>query len=255
MKIVCCIPTFNCEPQIVRVLNSLKQIQGNDISEYWIIDNGSMDATVAAASNWKKINPDLPLRIFQNRTNVSLGGTHKIAWRKARSSGATHLIIFHGDDQGLATDIPKLISISKQNHEKTVLGSRFLKDSNLVGYRKSRVFGNLILNAIYSAITGKRLSDLGSGLNLFAIGAVPESSLEKLGNSLTFNYEVLLELIRSDVPFLYAPITWSETDQTSNARNYKVFTRGIKILVFWRLGLRLEKNNQVLTSDVETIEL
>jgi hypothetical protein len=51
------------------------------------------------------------------------------------------------------------------------------------------------------------------------------------GDSLTFNSELLLEMIDSDLPFEFIPIEWREVDQVSNAKNFSIFLAGIDILL------------------------
>jgi hypothetical protein len=81
------------------------------------------------------------------------------------------------------------------------------------------------------------LVDLGSGLNLFALRDLDERTYRRFANGMTFNFELLLDLVGRGVSFAYLPITWREEDQVSNARNWRVFRAGLAGLVRWRLGL------------------
>lgn len=235
MRTVLAIPTYNCASQLGRVLRSVAEVQ-HLVHEIWVVDNRSADNTVNVALALK---PSLKkLRVFINQENYSLGGTHKICFNEAKSRDFSHIIILHGDDQASAADIPSLIHESSQYGLISILGSRFKIQSRRVNYDWKRVAGNLVLNFLYSVLTGRLLSDLGSGLNLYRVGDLDDRTYLSFGNTLTFNYELILDLINRDVPFRFSPIQWREEDQTSNAKNWSVFRIGIQLGIVWRLKRR-----------------
>jgi hypothetical protein len=90
-----------------------------------------------------------------------------------------------------------------------------------------------VLNLIYSIASGKWLTDLGSGLNLFALKDITDEEIASFGNSLSFNYELILLIVRNKRDFVYVPISWSEEDQVSNARNFNIFFKALSILGEW----------------------
>jgi hypothetical protein len=113
-----------------------------------------------------------------------------------------------------------------------------MKDSRLQGYDWKRVLGNRILNLLYSLLAGRLLYDLGSGLNLFRLNDLDPKTYEKFGNTITFNYQLILDLISRGISFSFLPILWREEDQISNARNVSVFMTAIGILVAWKFKLK-----------------
>lgn len=231
------IPAYNCSSQIERVLKKLSEVDSALFEQIWIIDNRSKDDTAEAALRTSR-ELGLKARVFRNSKNVNLGGTHKIAFREARKLGATHVLILHGDDQADATEAPSLIALSKKQSFCSILGARFMKGSKLIGYDRARIAGNLVLNGIFTLVTGHRLRDLGSGLNLFALDDIPDSYIKDFGNSLSFNYELILHLVKHRKNYLFSPISWREEDQISNARNIKIFFSAVRILITWRLGIK-----------------
>jgi glycosyltransferase involved in cell wall biosynthesis len=227
---VIAIPAYNCGPQITRVLTALREA-GLGSMNIWVVDNGSTDATVRNAISTKSVLPRL--RVFVNAKNVNLGGSHKAVFRNAKEFGFSHVIILHGDDQASPSDINRMFDLSKKMGGASVLGARFMKESKLQGYDWKRILGNKILNLLYSLVAGRLLYDLGSGLNLFRLLDLDPKTYEKFGNTITFNYQLILDLIRRNVSFSFLPILWREEDQTSNARNISVFMTGVGILVAW----------------------
>ncbi len=93
-----------------------------------------------------------------------------------------------------------------------------------------------MLNGVCSAVALRPLQDLGSGLNLFALRDLDPARYTRFADGLTFNYELILDLVARRVRFAYVPITWREEDKVSNARNWKVFRTALRNLALWRLG-------------------
>lgn len=231
MKILIAIPAFNCAPQIARLLDRFADLTEKSVHEIWIIDNGSTDETVAVAIS-KILNLKLTnIKVLQNPTNVNLGGTQKRVFNEAQKCGFSHVLIFHGDDQASAHDVLPIIDFSQMNSDCTVLGSRFMRNSTLVNYDKKRIIGNWTLNLLFSMRCRKWLTDLGSGLNLFRLQDFEGSNYLNFTNGMAFNYEVIIDFVKRKINFLYYPITWTEQDQVSNARNAQVFLKALRILL------------------------
>lgn len=239
-KVLVAIPAYNCEKQITRVLDEINARLEARVDEIVVIDNRSTDNTLGVLKAYKKSGRLRKLRILQNEQNYSLGGTHKVAFQRAQEQRMTHVVILHGDNQAKSDEINELLDYAETHPlAQTVLGSRFSKGSRLEGYDWRRILGNRVLNAVYSILTFRRCEDLGSGLNLFAIKDLDASTYLLFADKLTFNFELLLDLIKRRVNFAYMPITWREKDQVSNARNFTVAKIAFLNLLAWRFGVLL----------------
>lgn len=236
MNILVGIPCYNCETQIVRVLKELDAILDDcpSIKGIAVIDNRSTDGTVAAAKkSISELKHKDKFSVFRNTVNAGLGGTHKIVFTMAQKNGFSHLMILHGDHQASALDVPSLIQKSEINSGVTVLGSRFRDITLLSGFSKVRIAGNIALNIFYTFGSGRRVSDLGSGLNLFKLTDLKMAEVQDFDNGFTFNMDLLLNLIKNNRTFEYVPIHWSTTDQISNVNAFKVGWKTAKKLIFW----------------------
>lgn len=237
LKILVAIPAYKCAPQITRVLDEIDDKLAARVDEIAVIDNGSPDDTVEKVLEYKKAGRLPHLHVYRNVDNYNLGGTHKVAFLKAEREGFTHVLILHGDNQAKSDEGNLLIDFAEAHPEQqTVLGSRFSKGSTLHGYDWKRIYGNKALNLIYSIVTMRSCKDLGSGLNLFAMRDMDKRTYLEFADKLTFNFELLLDLVKRKVNFAYYPITWREEDQVSNARNWNIFGTALKNLAQWRLG-------------------
>ena len=237
-RIMIAIPAYNCAPQITRVLDEINKKLLNRVEEIAIIDNGSTDDTLKVALAYKKTGKlGDKLHVFKNTANYNLGGTHKVAFLRAEKKKYTHVIIIHGDNQAKSSEANLMIDyMTKHPEYQTVLGSRFNKNSTLIGYDKKRVYGNKVLNLAFTTLAFKKLEDLGSGLNLFALSDLDKNTYLQFADKLTFNFELILDLVKRKVNFAYLPITWREEDQVSNARNFNIFKTALTNLFQWRFN-------------------
>lgn len=237
MRILIVIPTYNCEKQISKVLQGFNKKLINRVTKVVIIDNGSSDNTLSVAL--KAINRirSPKFEIWQNIKNYNLGGTHKVAFIAAEKLNMDYIAILHGDNQANTTELNDLIDVaeSDKNYD-AILGSRFMKGSRLIGYDKTRIIGNRVLNIIFSIIALRVCRDLGSGINLFKTRDLKDQHYLGFEDSITFNIDLLLDYYRKKTKLKFVPITWSQDDQVSNAQNIKVATTAIVKLLLWRVN-------------------
>jgi dolichol-phosphate mannosyltransferase len=236
-KVLIGIPTYNCERQIGRVLETLRGSAIETIElhcEVRVIDNRSEDSTIQTAMRFHKNSTPMPIKVYLTEENNSLGGTIKVLFNMAEEEGFNYVVILHGDDQAHVPDLMRMLrEIGSQKREETLLGSRFMTRSKLIGYSRKRIIGNLLLNACYSIASGRYLSDLGSGLNIYRVKDLADLGYQNYQNSLAFNYQLILGMAKSKKRFTFVPITWKETDQKSNANNIRIFMRALRILYFY----------------------
>lgn len=218
-KLLVFIPAYNCEKQVPRVL---EQLIGSDVrpwvGECIVVNNRSKDGTEQAVTDWMHAHPDFPVSLLRNRENYGLGGSHKVAFDYAIAHGYEHIVVLHGDDQGCIRDLLPVLESGAYSRYDCCLGSRFLRGSDIHGYSPLRIVGNLGFNMIYSVTTGRLVTDIGSGLNLYAVEPLKSGYYRKLPDTIYFNACILLSQYAQKMKIHYFPITWREEDQVSNAK-------------------------------------
>lgn len=226
-KILLFIPGYNCAKQITRVLDQLNEKVMQYIDEIIFINNRSTDNTEEAALQYKKEHKNLPLHVLKNDDNYNLGGSHKVAFNYAINNGFDYVIVLHGDDQGNINDLLPVLESGEYREHDCMLGARFMKGSKLQGYSKIRTFGNRVYNILFSIVVGKRIYDLGSGLNMYSTKMLKDKFYHKFPDRLTFNYCMILasKYYKHDIKFF--PISWREDDQVSNV---KLTNQGLNVL-------------------------
>lgn len=226
MKHLLFIPVYNCEKQIIRVINKIiKSSLINRFEEIIIIDNNSTDNTVDAINNSISQNKLIKFKFFQNKNNYNLGGTHKTGFNYAIKNNFDYVTILHGDDQGDINNLENVFLNDKYKDYDCCLGSRFARESNLINYPRFRIYANYMINLAASIVTLKFLTDLGSGLNMFKVSYLKNQFYLDFPNGLTFNYCLIFYICSSKANFFYFPILWREDDQLSNV---KLFSHAIK---------------------------
>ena len=195
-KLLVFIPAYNCEKQVTRVLSQLlDQRIAPWVGECIVVNNRSADGTEAAVQDWMARHPDAPVRLLRNDQNYGLGGSHKVAFGYAAAHGYEHLVVLHGDDQG--------------------------------GYSALRTWGNYGFNWLFSLVARKKITDLGSGLNLYAVKPLKNEYYKKFPDTLYFNDCMILALCQMKQRVLFFPISWREEDQVSNN---KLTSFGVSLL-------------------------
>lgn len=218
-RILVFIPAYNCERQIGRVLAQLTDPRVSArIDGVVCINNRSTDGTEAAILAGLETVPVPERIVLRNDDNYGLGGSHKVAIATAAARGYDYLIVLHGDDQGSIADIVPHLEAGRHLDLDFLMGARFMPGSRLEGYSALRTVANRVFNLIFSAISGRRLYDLGSGLNLFRVSAFADGFHLKYADDLTFNYYLILGVVARGCRVGFFPLTWREDDQVSNAR-------------------------------------
>ncbi len=217
-KILLFIPAYNCEKQIVRVLDQLDAGIMHYISEIIVVNNRSTDGTEKAALDYKTSHWSLPLKVLRNDENYGLGGSHKVAFDYAIRNGFDYCIVLHGDDQGSIRDFLPVLKRKMYRNYDCVLGARFMLQSRLEGYSKFRTFGNVVFDFLFAFGIGQRVFDLGSGLNMYSVSMLKDGYYLKFPDNLMFNYCMVMAIKYYNQTARFYPISWRESDQISNVK-------------------------------------
>jgi glycosyltransferase involved in cell wall biosynthesis len=235
-KILLFIPGYNCENQIIRVLEKLDSEVMQYIKEILFVNNRSTDQTEEKVLQFEKKNPQTNLKILRNDYNYGLGGSHKTAFDYAIKNNFDYIIVLHGDDQGDIHDIMPVLKNGKYRKYDCMLGARFMKGSRLYGYSSFRTFGNKIYNILFSIVVKRKIYDLGSGLNIYSVNMLKDKFYFKFADNLTFNCYMLLASNYYKHNICFFPISWREEDQVSNVKMTRQAINTLKLLINYMLN-------------------
>ena len=244
-RILVFVPMYQCEWQITRVLDRIGRQLTSRIHEVLVVDNGSHDHSREVATS-ALAELAVPGTLLLNDSNVSLGGSHKVAFAYAIAGGFDWVVVVHGDDQAEPADLlPLLATGALHDGADALLGSRFSRGARRIGYAWHRTWGNYVFNSLFTLVTARSIADLGSGLNAFRVGWLRTVAWSNLADDLTFNIHLLLRLVHSRARFSFFPITWREEGQVSNVRLFQQAWRTVGMAwgYFWRRGAYLARNH------------
>lgn len=235
-KILVFVPMYNCEKQIIRALEQFKGDIQNYIAEIILVNNRSTDnGEQIAIDKIIQMNLQTPIKVLRNRENYGLGGSHKIAFNYAIKYKFDYVIVLHGDDQGSVNNLLPVLRNEYYRKKDCILGGRFLRKSELIGYSKFRTFGNKIFNIIFSACLNKKIYDLGAGLNMYSVKMLQSKYYITFPDDLTFNCYMLFALSLYKQSYIFIPIVWREEDQISNVKMTKQAWKTLKIAIGYKL--------------------
>ena len=125
-RILLFIPAYNCEKQIVRVLDQLNPAIMAFITKVIVVNNRSTDNTETAVTDYMHAHANMPITLLRNRENYGLGGSHKVAFKYAIDHGYDYVMVLHGDDQGSISDFLPVLAKGYYRKHDCVLGARFM---------------------------------------------------------------------------------------------------------------------------------
>ena len=227
-RILVFIPAYRCEAQLRRVIAQFDQRAQQWFDTVMVVDNRSPDRTLEVAiERGREQFTHCRFIAWRNDDNYGLGGSHKAALRYAIEQGYDHLVVLHGDDQASIADLIPQLERGEHLATDCLMGARFMAGSELRGYSLVRTVGNVVYNALFSLAARRRISDLGSGLNLYRLAPLRQFYYRAFPDDLTFNYVMLLGSYHARQRVRFFPISWREDDQVSNVR---LFRQGFKVL-------------------------
>jgi glycosyltransferase involved in cell wall biosynthesis len=161
MKLVIFIPCFNEEQTLPLVLESIpKKIDGVDIIELLIVDDGSSDKTVEIAKSYG-------VRHFiRHNQNQGLSPSFKDGLNGALELGADIIVLTDGDNQYPQEKIPELIAPILEGRADTVVSDRQVQ--SIEHFTPSKKFLQKLGTGVLNATAGTELPDGISGFRAYS---------------------------------------------------------------------------------------
>jgi glycosyltransferase involved in cell wall biosynthesis len=186
MKLIIQIPCYNEEGTLQCVISDLpKRIQGIDVIETLVIDDGSTDSTIEAA---RKLGVD---HVVALKTHRGLAGAFAAGIEHCLEQGADIIVNTDGDNQYRGDDIPKLISPIVRGDADVVIGTRQIEEVPHFSFFKKKMqkWGSVIIRklsqtSVRDATSGFRAfsKDAAMRINPLTEYSYTIESLVQLGN-------------------------------------------------------------------------
>jgi glycosyltransferase involved in cell wall biosynthesis len=225
-KVLIGIPVFNSAvalPSLFEEIIDSKILMRADVV---FIDNCSSDEGLALLQSFANLNN---VRVFQNISNVGLGGSQKAIFAIAQSEHYMFVSIFHSDMQPILEDLVIAINRIELGNHDAVLGARFQRGAKRLQYPLIRFFGNIVLLILFSIRFRRIVYDLGSGLNVYKTSKLPNYS--DLPNDLSFNCNLLVREFQSGSNIDWQPIVWRQGMAPSSLKPFLLLSQSLKAML------------------------
>ena len=165
-RIIALIPAYNEERTIAKIILKTKKY----VDKVIVCDDGSTDMT-------GEIAEALGAEVIRHEKNMGKGVALRSLFTRARELDPDIVVVLDADGQHNPEDIPKLINALRERNADIVIGSRYVKGSQLEAplYRK---LGLSILNFLGRRLIKSPIKDIQSGFRALTIKAL--KSLEEV---------------------------------------------------------------------------
>jgi glycosyltransferase involved in cell wall biosynthesis len=161
MKLIVQIPCFNEEETLPATFNDIpKQIEGVDVVEILIIDDGSTDKTIEVA---KALGVH---HIIINKNNRGLARTFRTGLNECLKLGADIIVNTDGDNQYAGWDIPKLIQPILDGKADLVVGDR--NTAKVAHFSPFKKFLQRVGSYVVKTLSGVQVPDAVSGFRAYS---------------------------------------------------------------------------------------
>jgi len=196
MKLIIQIPCYNEEDTLTATVDDLpRQIDGIDVIEYLIIDDGSRDKTVEVA---RKVGIH---HIVSFKSNRGLARAFEAGVDACLKLGADIIVNTDADNQYNGKDIKKLISPILKNAAEIVVGERPISTTEHFSATKKimQKFGSFVVRKA----SGTKVPDAPSGFRAYTREAALRLNVI---NNYTYTLETIIQAGHNRIPITSVPI-------------------------------------------------
>jgi glycosyltransferase involved in cell wall biosynthesis len=196
LKLIIQIPCYNEAQTLPITLKDLpKQIDGIDIIETLIIDDGSTDDTVKIAKQYG-VN-----HIVRHTKNFGLAKAFMTGIHSSLSFGADIIVNTDADNQYNGEDIKKLVEPILKGQTEIVVGARPI--NNIESFSAIKKVLQKIGSWAVRLLSGTNIPDAPSGFRAFSRDAAFQLNVF---NKYTYTLETLIQAGIKDIPIVSVPI-------------------------------------------------
>lgn len=209
---------FEAAPTIVSVLDGVLGTAGELTDALLVADDASIDGTYDEASRWAGTRDRID--VIRNGCNLGYGGNQKVAFAWARAHDLDVLVMMHGDNQHLPSDLPALLSPMEDDDVDAVFGSRMLVHRSALrgGMPRHRYVANRALSALQNRLACTGFSEWHSGFRAYRMSAVERIDVDDLPDWFDFDCAIALALLDSDARIVEVPCTTRYADEISRVQ-------------------------------------
>jgi len=205
MKLIIQIPCYNEEETLPATFHDIpKEIEGVDIVEIMIIDDGSTDKTIQVAEN---LGVD---HIVINKNNKGLARTFRAGINACLHLDADIIVNTDGDNQYAGWDIPKLIQPILDGKADVVVGDR--NTSKVAHFSPFKKFLQKVGSYVVKALSGVDVPDAVSGFRAYSRDAALQLNIV---SPFSYTIEALIQAGKKHMAVTSVPVETNEKTRES----------------------------------------
>ena len=197
--IVACIPAYNEEKTIARVVLSAQKY----VDKVIVCDDGSEDMTAQIAQSLGAV-------VVRHPNNMGKGATLRTLFRTSLDAGAKVVVTLDGDGQHDPAEIPVVVRPVTEGNADISIGARF-HGKNAIP--RHRVIGNKMLNYLTNVGNGEKLMDTQSGFRAYSRKAIED--IEVRENGMGVDSQILLDARKSNLRISESMVSVTYGKETS----------------------------------------
>jgi glycosyltransferase involved in cell wall biosynthesis len=216
VKLIIQIPSYNESETLPKTVADLpRAIDGIDVIEYLVIDDGSTDGTAKVAEALGVHH------ILRNYTNIGLARSFARGLDYALGAGADIIVNTDGDNQYCGADIAKLVRPILERKAEVVIGDR--QTSTISHFSMTKKLLQSFGSSTVRYFSGVRVPDAVSGFRAISRNAALQINIV---SSFSYTIEMLIQVGKKSLSVESVPIRTNA--KTRDSRLFKSVFRFIE---------------------------
>ena len=208
---------YNAVATLAGVLDRVPADFRPRITQIFVCDDASEDATYLVGLGYKQAFPDLPLTIIRNPRNLGYGGNQKVGYKLAIENKLDIVVLLHGDGQYAPECLEQMVEPLARGDCDAVLGSRMLVKGAARGGGMPlyKFVGNKVLTRFQNAVLKTSLSEFHSGYRAYSVAALAAIAFERNSDDFNFDTQIIIQLLDARMRIREIPIPTYYGDEIS----------------------------------------
>ena len=197
MKLIIQIPCFNEEQTLPATLADLpSEVEGFDVTEYLVIDDGSNDRTIEVA---REHGVHHIVKLVKNR---GLARAFMAGLEECLRQGADVIVNTDGDNQYRGECIQSLVNPILAGETQIVVGARPISEINT--FSPIKKFLQYLGSWVVKVASGAKIPDAPSGFRAYHREA---AILLRVNNNYTYTLETIIQAGQMGIPMTSVPVS------------------------------------------------
>ena len=199
---------YNAASTLADVLDRVPKSFRPRISQVFVCDDASDDATYLVGLGYKQLSDDLPLTVIRHPNNLGYGGNQKAGYRLAVEHGLDIIVLLHGDGQYAPECLPEIVAPLERGECDAVLGSRMMVKgaARRGGMPLYKYVGNRILTTFENRMLKTSLTEFHSGYRAYNVHALASLPFERNSDGFNFDTQIIIQFVAAGKRIVEVPI-------------------------------------------------